>query len=66
MFRLIQDFRHATRACRRAPLVSALAIVAFLSITVYEVLGTAFSRPKGSLKTLSMLSTARLQVNCWT
>jgi putative ABC transport system permease protein len=29
MSRRIQDFRYAMRACRRAPLVSALAIVAF-------------------------------------
>ncbi|MBA2303303.1 MAG: ABC transporter permease, partial [Acidobacteria bacterium] len=29
MSRLVQDFRHAVRACLRAPLVSALAVVAF-------------------------------------
>jgi len=29
MSRFVQDFRHALRACRRAPLVSSLAIVAF-------------------------------------
>ena len=29
MSRLVQDFRHAARACRRAPLVSTLAVVAF-------------------------------------
>ena len=29
MSRLIQDFRHALRACRRAPLVSSLAVIAF-------------------------------------
>src|SRR5918993_3183648 len=29
MIRFVQDFRHALRACRRAPLVSTLAIIAF-------------------------------------
>ncbi|HVL67510.1 MAG TPA: ABC transporter permease [Vicinamibacterales bacterium] len=29
MFRFVQDFRHALRACRRTPFVSVLAIVAF-------------------------------------
>ena len=29
MNRFVQDFRHALRACRRAPLVSTLAIIAF-------------------------------------
>ena len=29
MSRLIRDFRHALRACLRAPLVSSLAVVAF-------------------------------------
>ena len=29
MSRFLQDLRHAARACRHAPLVSTLAIVAF-------------------------------------
>jgi predicted permease len=44
MSRLVQDVRHALRACVRAPLVSTLAIVAFaLGIGVTTVVFSVFS-----------------------
>jgi putative ABC transport system permease protein len=50
MSRVVQDFRHAVRACLRAPLVSALAIVAFalgigVTTTVFNIFYSVLLKP---------------------
>ena len=50
MSRVVQDMRHAVRACLRAPLVSVLAVLAFalgigVTATVFDIFYSVLLKP---------------------